>query len=805
MILAGVFLLSLSSLLFEVLLARFFSITQWHHFSFLVISIALFGISASGILLNLLEARGRKAASRPRARGMSPTPNLIGGCILLFSLSVLAAYLIGRELPLDTFRLAVQPAHLLYLVLTFLLFAVPFFFSGFVTALAYSFLPHRTGAIYFSAMAGSALGAVLPLALLRFLALGQAILASACVPAFFAAVYLLRNRRAARGKAAVELGLLATGAVALTLVFVPFAVRIEPSPYKALSHYRQFPDTEIVDTRETIRGRIDRVRSPYIRFAPGLSLKYRDPVPSQEVVLRDGDAPTVLYQPEGGLEFTSFMLSSGAFALRPAAENALIVQRGGGAALASAIRAGIAEITVVEEQPGVARLLEEHYTGQRWSGGTRPTVNVVVASPQVFLRRASERWDIIWIESWGASLPGMESLSEDHVLTVEMFRSLFLCLETGGLLVSARRMLMPPSDSLRLIATAAQALEALCSEADPAAPFRAADHMAVIRNYDTYALFASRDPLSPKQLTELADFVRDRNFDWIHYPGMERQEANRFNVLEEPYYYDAAQNVLGKSGSGFIREYPLDIRPQTDDRPFFNRFLRWGRLRELLQGTGRGAFSLLLTGEVLVLLLLAVAVLISFLLLFLPVAVSAGRIPFTALYFLLVGAGFMFCEIAYIQEYTFLFGDPVISFSFVLAGILVFSGIGGYLSDRFPPERLKYFLAALVVLVLVSCWAVPAAVKRLLGAPLAIRALCAALLLLPVSMLLGFPFPTAIRTFYDRPGERAFAWAANGSASVLTSIAATHVALSLGISRLFLFAGLCYLCAASFVLRAKRA
>jgi hypothetical protein len=796
MIVAGVFLLSLASLLFEVLLARFFAVTQWHHFSFLVISIALFGITASGILLNLLTAGKRGPEENTERRGFfrSASPNLMASVVCFFSITVLAAFFLIRKLPLDTFRLAVQPSHLLYLVVSFLLLSLPFFASGFATVIAYSYLPHSSGSIYFATMSGSAIGALLPLGLIPIIGLGRAILASAFLPAFLfllLRILPLRTRSAASDmsrpltRRAGNALLLLIAAASAVLFFLPEAARIDPSPYKALSHYRQFPDTEVLETADTVRGRMDRVASPYIRFAPGLSLQYREILPEQSTVLRDGDAPTVLYGEDqtGGYAFASHLLSYGAFAVSTDAEDVLILHQGGGTAIPSALAAEASRVTVAVEVPYLAGEILKHYRHR--------AVDVITENPRTYLESAGKLWDIIWVENWGSSLPGMESLTEEHLLTVEAVRSCLSRLKPSGILLFNRRIQMPPSDSLRLVATVLEALS----------PRPAAEkHILMIRNYDTYALMARGRPFSAAAVGRLDEFVKRMNFDWVYHAGIQRDAVNRFNVMQEPFYFDAVQNVISDADGEFRRTYPLDIRPQTDDQPYFNRFLRWGKLGELLRGTDRSANSLLLTGEVLVVFLFFIALLISFLLLILPVIVSAGRIPVLSVYFLFLGGGFMFFEIAYLEEYTFLLGDPVISFSFVLACILLFSGLAGYASDRLSLNVLKYLLAGLVVLALVSFWVVPAAVQALLSRSLLVRGVVAVLLLIPPSVLMGFPFPMAIRFLIEKPGQRAYAWAANGSTSVLTSILAMQIALVLGISRLFLFAGVCYLGAAFILL-----
>jgi hypothetical protein len=58
------------------------------------------------------------------------------------------------------------------------------------------------------------------------------------------------------------------------------------------------PDTYITQTDSSIRGRIQQIKSPYIRFAPGLSLKFSSALPYQSSVFKDGDNQLVLYNYE---------------------------------------------------------------------------------------------------------------------------------------------------------------------------------------------------------------------------------------------------------------------------------------------------------------------------------------------------------------------------------------------------------------------------------------------------------------------------------------------------------------------------
>ncbi|MBW2635544.1 MAG: hypothetical protein JRE14_15790, partial [Deltaproteobacteria bacterium] len=144
----AVFLLSSSSIIFEILLVRIFSISQWNHLAFMVISMALFGFAASGTLLSMRVNGGRLICT---GRG-NPHIRLY---VLLYSVTALASFLILNRLPLDYLMLPVAPRQILFLLMACLLIAIPFFFTGMVLSSAYMLMPKKSGIIYFLNMAGS--------------------------------------------------------------------------------------------------------------------------------------------------------------------------------------------------------------------------------------------------------------------------------------------------------------------------------------------------------------------------------------------------------------------------------------------------------------------------------------------------------------------------------------------------------------------------------------------------------------------------------------------------------------------------
>ena len=147
----------------------------------------------------------------------------------------------------------------------------------------------------------------------------------------------------------------------------------------------------------------------------------------------------------------------------------------------------------------------------------------------------------------------------------------------------------------------------------------------------------------------------------------------------------------------------------------------------------------------------------------------------------------MFVELYFIKAYTLLFGNPVISLSVVLGGVLIFSGAGGYWATRVGIRRLSPALAFLILFLFAVVFLNEQLLSAVLSLPAVYRYIWAVVLLLPISFLMGAPFSLGMQYLLSNPGQRAYAWATNGSASVVAAIAAAQMALSIGIQ--FILAG----------------
>ena len=121
----SVFLISSAAIAYEILLMRLLSIVQWHHFAYMIISLALLGYGASGTLI----AIGK--------RHLLPRFELaFAASGLLFAVTMVACFAIGQRVPFNALEIVWNPRQLIYLAGIYLVFFVPFFFAASCIGLA---------------------------------------------------------------------------------------------------------------------------------------------------------------------------------------------------------------------------------------------------------------------------------------------------------------------------------------------------------------------------------------------------------------------------------------------------------------------------------------------------------------------------------------------------------------------------------------------------------------------------------------------------------------------------------------------
>ncbi len=767
----SLFFLSAAALLFEIDLSRLFSVAQFYHFAFMVVSLALLGYGASGTALTLWRGLAEKSSGLTLA-----WLSLAGG------LSILAAYLLTNYLPFDSFSIAWDGRQILILAAHYLALTLPFFFNGLVVGLLLSAAPEAAGRTYAANLLGSAVGCLAALAFPGWLG-GEGIVVLSSGLAFMAAAL------STAGGYGLWVRIARLAAIAgLVFVLADVGMRLggqggfsflslRLSPYKGLSYILQQPGTKIEAQHWNSYSRVDVVSGPGIHSFAGLSYRYLKPLPAQQGLLVDGDDLRPLLGAGSNLDFSAYLPSAIAFQLRPGAR-ALVLGAGGGQEALAALAQGAERVDAVEANPLITAAAPAYADGR---------IRSIVEDERSYLRRGSEQYGVIILALNTTFHPirsGAYSLAEDYRYTVEAFTDALLRLEPGGFFVVNRWLQDPPSEDLRAFALAVSALDGLGLDPAP--------RIVALRGYNTATLLVGRQPFTNNELDGIRRFAAERAFDLSYAPGLQEDESNIFNVLPEPSYFRDYQSLLqAEPRQVFYDAYPFEVSPPTDDRPFFGHFFKWAQTGQVLAELGKTWQPFGGAGYFVILALLALALLLAGGLILLPVLLARFKsrvepkgphLPAAFwFYFAAIGGAYLLVEIPLIQKYILYHGPPAYAMTAVLFTVLLFSGIGSSTGKKVP---LKISLSLLALLLLAYPALLPALFQRTLAWPFLARLLLAVALLAPAGFLMGIPFQSGIHLLEAR-GLSAYipwTWAVNGFASVVSAVLAALLALSFGFS-----------------------
>jgi len=782
----SLFLLSLSILVFEINLSRLFSVAQFYHFSFMIVSLALLGFGASGTFLAIFHAFGRLHLSRTMAF-------LASGA----SLSILGAYLVTNWLPFDSFRITWDSRQIGILALHYMILALPFFFGGAAIGLLLGAFSKIAGRVYAVNLIGSSLGCLVAIAVPPYLG-GEGTVVLSSGLAALAGLILLFDRTAGRiwKRGVVVLGGFVLVFNAYALVFQVNTGRPLPlfelniSPYKSLSYAMQYPGAELLSQRWNSFSRVDVVSSPGIRSVPGLSFRYTGSPPPENGLLVDGDNLSPVVLPGADQEFTSYLLTAIAYELRPDA-SVLLLEPGGGLDIFTALKQGADQVTAVEPNPLIVEAADHIYR--------QKNVETVLNTGRNYLSRSQEQYDLVIVSLTDTYHPvrsGAYSLAEDYRYTLQAFQQALDALDQDGILVVSRWLQVPPSEWLRSFTLAVTALED--SQLDPT------DRVVAIRSFNMGLLLIKDVPFSVDELTQVRAFAEERAFDLVYLPDIRMEETNRFSVLQEPvYYWSFIEFIQAPSRQAWMDGYDYEISPPTDDHPFFGHYFKWSQAPQIIAELGKSWQPFGGAGYFVLFMLLAFAIGMAVVIILLPLNFVKKNAPLPKgtgaylAYFGLIGLGYLFVEIPLIQRFILYLGHPAYAFAAALFAILLFSGLGSYYADRLSHY---WSLIVLAVVTIMSPWLLTVLFDITLGFAFAPRVVIAVLALAPLGFLMGMPFPNGIHMLQNfAPSLIPWAWGVNGAFSVISSILAALVVLSFGFSWSLIAGGMYYV--GAFLLR----
>jgi hypothetical protein len=789
----GIFCISAAALMVEVNLTRIFSVSQFYHYAFMIVSLAMLGSGISGMSLALFPRWGRDHLSRSLVL-----------CALGFGISATGAYVVINQVPFDSFSVAWDFRQIGVLALHYLLLSLPFFFSGLTFGLLITAYRQSVGLLYAANMAGSAVGCALALFLPAWVGGEGVVWVGGLLGGATASGLAWVLRGADRRWGLVGLGLIVI--CVFTLAAEPDFARLRLSPYKGLRYALQYPGARIVSQRWNGFSRVDVVESSGIRSLPGLSFRFEGSLPPQDGLFVDGGGlSSILRLPLGlldarendALAFARAMPTAIAYALRPEG-TALVLEPRGGLEVWIALAGGAGDAVAVVPNALVVEAVGRLYD--------HPSVTLVQSDARSFAERETGHYDVVTLALTDPYRPvrsGAYGLNEDYTYTVEAFNDYLAALAPDGILVLNRWLQNPPSESLRVWGLILAALD------DHNLP--AASHAVALRGYQTMTFLVKRQPFTDQEMVRIRAFADDRAFDLVMALDLDAETLNRHNVLPEPVYHRTFTDLMEADDRGaWYEAYTFDVRPPTDNHPFFSHFFKWSQAPQVLAELGKVWQPFGGAGYFVLWVLLGISVSAAGGLILLPTAVLRRREHrreasegFFAdlIYFGLLGLGYLFVEIPLIQAGVLILGHPAYAFTAVLFAILLFSGIGSTLSDRVP---IQPALRVLVILLVILILSQPLWMGLLLPRPALMRWGGLILMLAPVGLLMGMPFPSGLhRLGLDFSHRMPWAFAVNGAASVVASVLAQTVALSGGFTWVLLIGSACY-AGACAVARAPR-
>ena len=789
----GVFLISFAALALEIVQTRILSVVVWYHLAFFVISLAMFGLTAGAVWVYLKGARfSEKTVSYDLAYFSGLFAFATAICL---AVQMTLAPIITRLF--TTLWIWTELA---------LCLSLPFFFAGVTLSLALTRSSFSVAKVYGVDLVGAAVGAVGALALLNLTDGPSAVLWIAVIGAAAAISFSMSQIGSVPEPKPSLHGWLwqrqwTFAVIALIAALNPFLEQgLQPIAVKGKFEFpgthalRQWNSFSRIDVSPTFRG------AP-IMWGPSPKLFEKPWIADQVDLFIDGDAGTTAYRFGGKFDEVGFLqydVTNLAYFL-PGRARGVVIGVGGGRDVLSAAYFGLKEITAVELNPILVNLQTDPEGLMPFTNITAiPGVRLIADEGRSWLARSRENFDVIQmslVDTWAATGAGAFTLSENGLYTVDAWKIFWRRLSPRGVL-TVSRWYEPafPEETGRLVSLATATL----MEMGVREPRR---HLFLAAQGRIATLVLSKAPLPESDIDALEKAATNYQHEILITPSRVPASAVLARIVGAPSL---------AALSAYTGGLPFDLTPPTDARPFFFNQLPLSRPFEALavargalatnaQGGGVRQGNLVATATLVLLFFIALLLVTVVLLVPLRSAlrdVGARQAIHGTLYFGLIGAGFMLIEIGLLQRMSIFLGHPVYSLSVLLSSLILSTGLGSFLSGRWPLEsgrRLVIWSMASGLYAFALALFLGPVFAAFVDAELTPRiALCVGWIV-PLGVLLGFGFPTGMRLIGAiDPKPTPWFWGINGAAGVLASIVAVVLSIALGISATLIGGALCY-------------
>lgn len=765
-------LLCLSVLQLEIALTRVFAALLQSHMVFMILSLTVCGLGIGGMLVSAILFY---APHSLRNQIQKPFFSELFICLFALSLYPMLLGILHTEDPL-------QNANLLNRYYLYLIFwaTFPFVLAGVAISAIFEIYSDFAEELYFYDLAGASLGCLSVILLLEWLEGPISTILS--IPFFLCLGLALLSQKTFKKSLAYSLGALLSGIFLYSASFSdnrstdhPFTLNyLRVGTATAVGKALTKEEGQLVRTKWDSYSRTDLVEYPSTSRYFG----------EKQLFINTGKRARILKAEASVSSYKRDLayLPFAYFQKRIETENrpyhVLNLGSGGGYDARLALFCQAQEITLVEINPLVVQFVEEEkeYAGDLFR---RPNLHIFVDEGRSFIRKNPKTYDLIH-SSLTSTLAVEESTQlsfyESYFYTQEALAEYLSKLNPDGMLS-----IIIERDDLRdkLIAT----FLALYQERG-ISPAQGMQHLALLHVPEAKAgaysnlILAKNTPFSLEESARLEQLMPYWQGYLPQSPLSRFQQAPFFQIAE------GKREVFGPQG--WIETYQhekqaMNIRPSTDDRPFFfHPHVGWDpRLTELAQQ------------------IFFYVVLLPLMLFFYPRKKVESQVPLWkfGIAFSLLGMGFMILEVALLKQFILYLSYPTLTLSTTLFGILFSAGVGAYLSQTFAPkQKLSMACFLLFFSVLLYSWLLPALIQKTLGMHTIWRCFICFCCVGWMGLLLGIPFPCLLRLLKrDHPGWVPLAFALNGGLSIFGSILMILIALSWGLLWTFWLGAFCYL------------
>jgi hypothetical protein len=780
---AAIALLSVSLIAFELTLIQILSIVQWYHFAYMVISVALLGFGAAGTFIAIFRESLIK-----KAEILFPWLMVLTSLLMSISVTISQTSLFS----FDSYKLFSDFSHIWKLIATYMIFFPPFFFGALAIGLAFVKYVNNVGTLYSANMIGSGIGALLAV-LLMWWFFPQKLPAVVSTLAFFAAVIIVPQKLRA------GFSLVIAAAVALLSFFYISSPSLNISEYKSISRALNLPDSKVIESECSPYGTINIVSSNHLRYAPGLSIRYPGMISVNNAAFNNGDwlGPLISLQNDSinYLAYSTGMLPY----IISKRKDVLVLNSGTGRQVNTALYNNAQRVVAVEPNKALLELLTKDFANEVGSIYNNAKVQIRNISPRTFLLAPHPKFDLVTlpiISSFGGT-SGLFALQEEYLLTKEAFGEMWGSLNDEGVISINTWIDYPYRNPLKIISTLAEVIEERGIK-------DLSKHIAAIKNWNTISIIVKRSQITIEETEKIRTFCKELNFDPVILPGIKQEERERFNKLQDELFYNMIDKILfsKEERNSVYFNYSFNIKPATDNQPYFSQFLQFKSIPLLAELFGSNAVPFFEIGYILLYITFFQILLISFILIIIPLfklGWKSNNRSWTFFYFSGLGIGYMFIEIVLIQKFTLYFGNVIYSAAAVVSLMLISSGLGSWFSQSLYAKTSRVIGVTIFIIFSLIIYLIflSPILNTTIAFTLTTKILFTTFIITPPAFIMGMPFPLGLRLLAERNesvsgGQIPWAWGINGLFSVISVVLATIIAIELGFTWVMIFAVAAY-------------